>query len=628
MSSEIQEATHSSSSNHEESASSETPAAPVSVSVDVPENISDSPISLKLKTDLWSSDHNETYTQVITEDLSPLPDYASSQIPITTQMDALLPPESLSEELSATMVEIELPNVEAANEQALDRRLYEESQKVLDPLLNSHPISEVPAEDVQSKSPPAKAPELGLDAIGEAGSTHTSHISHAPPPREEREDVSLLVVDSRGSQPISIHTENSLAPTASPEIPSIYTPIVAEVNSSHPPVVAEVASSNPPVIIEEIVEEPEKFKLEIASHLKPLPTKRVDKIELFVNTLLEAQGSNVLIVIKGHPDPDSIGSAVAQQYCFKHFGIQSSIIYFDEISHPENRALVKVIEMDLIPYRSDFDFSSFDYLAFVDSQSCDLPVNLDHDPPPILTFVDHHKDTGKVDSRFIDIREDAGSTSSIYAEYFEYIPELSLQKSLATHAHIATALMHGIRTDTDNLMLAVSSDFHAAAYLRQFIDRDLLRMVSKQSVTARTMEIIKQGLNNKAIRGTFLLAGVGFVREEDRDGIAQTADFLLRHEGVETAVVFGIVNNNIVDGSLRTSSATVDPDRWLKELFGEDSTGKPYGGGRRNKGGFRIPLGLLAFSPDRKALWKLGEQTIHDLIFDKIGEKEGEKEER
>ena len=232
------------------------------------------------------------------------------------------------------------------------------------------------------------------------------------------------------------------------------------------------------------------------------------------------------------------------------------------------------------------------------------------------------KDTGRVEAEFIDIRESYGATSSIYAEYLEYLPQLGLQKSSAQHAHIATALMHGIRTDTDNLMLAGPDDFFAAAYLRQFIDRDLLRMVSKQSVSARTMEIIKQGLNNKVIKGTFLLAGVGFVREEDRDGIAQTADFLLRHEGVETTVVFGIVNNNVVDGSLRTSSATVDPDRWLKDLFGQDDNGKPYGGGRRNKGGFRIPLGLLAFSPDRKALWKLGEQTIHDLIFDKIGEKE------
>ena len=111
--------------------------------------------------------------------------------------------------------------------------------------------------------------------------------------------------------------------------------------------------------------------------------------------------------------------------------------------------------------------------------------------------------------------------------------------------------------------------------MRQFIDRDLLRMVSKQSVTARTMEIITKGLNNKIIKGTFARRS-GFVREEDRDGIAQTADFLIRHEGVETAVVFGIVNDKYVDGSLRTSSATVDPDRWLKELFGNDESGRPF----------------------------------------------------
>jgi nanoRNase/pAp phosphatase (c-di-AMP/oligoRNAs hydrolase) len=331
--------------------------------------------------------------------------------------------------------------------------------------------------------------------------------------------------------------------------------------------------------------------------------------------------------MQGHPDPDSIASAYTQQYFFKHFEIQSEVMYFDEISHPENRALVKEIEMGMLFHHSEdpVDLSTYNYLAFVDSQNTDFPVPIQGDTPPILTFVDHHKETGKVEAEFIDIRENAGSTSSIYAQYLEYCEDLSLQKSSASHANIATALMHGIRTDTDHLVLASSIDFYAAAYLRQFIDRDLLRTLSKQSVTSRTMEIMQKGLNNKLIRGTFLLAGVGFVREDDRDGIAQTADFLLRHEGIETAIVFGIVNNTIVDGSLRTTSATVDPDRWLKEVFGQDSTGKPYGGGRRNKGGFRIPLGLLARSPDRNALWNLGEQTIQELVFEKIGERTKEK---
>lgn len=342
-----------------------------------------------------------------------------------------------------------------------------------------------------------------------------------------------------------------------------------------------------------------------------------DRLEAFFQTLDSARGSRLLIVIKGHPDPDAIASAIAQRRLAAAHDIDATIVFFDQISHPENRALVKSLDADLRQYREDMDLSAFDYMSFVDTQTPHLPVRVAK-PPPILTFVDHHKIVGGFDAAFVDIREDAGATSSIYAEYLEHGP-VGLRLGDSEDARLATALMHGIRADTDNLLLARSIDFRAGAYLRQFIDNDLLRLISKQSITARTMEIIQRGLNNKVIRGTFLFAGVGFVREEDRDGIAQTSDFLLRHEGVETALVFGIVNGDVVDGSLRTNSPTIDPDGWLKAVFGADSAGRHYGGGRRNKGGFRIPLGLFARCRDRDALWAIGKKTIEDLVFDKIG---------
>jgi nanoRNase/pAp phosphatase (c-di-AMP/oligoRNAs hydrolase) len=355
-----------------------------------------------------------------------------------------------------------------------------------------------------------------------------------------------------------------------------------------------------------------------------LSKKYQKRLDDFYHTMEEARGSKVLIVLKGHPDPDSIACAFAQQYINDYFEIKTTIIYFDEISHPENQALVKGIEIKMSCYHNleHFSIEDFDYLSFVDTPSTDLPSYIES-TLPVLTVVDHHKvdHENMAKAKFVDIRDEYGATSSIYAEYLELITPLSLTNSRNSDATLATALMHGIRTDTDNLMLGSTVDFHAAGYLKQFLDKDLLRTVSKQSVTAHTMEIIKQGLMNKVIKSTILIAGVGFVREEDRDGIGQTADFLLRHEGVETAIVFGIVNGDSVDGSLRTSSAKIDPDRWIKEVFGQDSAGKHYGGGRRNKGGFRIPLGLLAKCTDRKALWRLGEQTILELIHNKIGEK-------
>ena len=345
-----------------------------------------------------------------------------------------------------------------------------------------------------------------------------------------------------------------------------------------------------------------------------------DRLSRLLEVLEEARGKKVLVVIKGHPDPDSIASAIAQAHLGSAFDIETKIIYFDEISHPENRALVKALEVELHQYREDMDLADFDYLSYVDCQSPHLPIQVES-LPPILCFVDHHKilpGAFEVEPLFTDIREDAGATCSIYAEYLEHSP-FGLRMNRAADLRLATAMMHGVSTDTDSFLIAQPIDYRAGAYLRQFLDNDLLRLISKQSITVRTMEIIQRGLNRKVIRDTFLVAGVGFVREEDRDGIAQTADFLLRHEGIETAVVYGIVNGDVVDGSLRTSSATIDPDAWLKAVFGSDSAGRHYGGGRRNKGGFRIPLGLLARCRDRDTLWSICKKTIDDLVFEKIG---------
>jgi len=234
-------------------------------------------------------------------------------------------------------------------------------------------------------------------------------------------------------------------------------------------------------------------------------------------------------------------------------------------------------------------------------------------------LVDHHKKTGKVKARFVDIRENAGATSSIYAEYLQY-GKHSLSNTSATDTELATALHHGIRSDTDNFFLAREIDWHAAAYLSKFADRDLLKQIASSSITANTMDILQQALASKEIKDNYLLAGVFYVREADRDGIAQAADYLVRREGIDTAIVFGIIEDRYIHGSLRTRSSTVDPDIFLKEVFGTDKeTGKPYGGGRFDKGGFQIPLNIFADCGDKQLLWELVNRTIKAKILKRLG---------
>lgn len=333
--------------------------------------------------------------------------------------------------------------------------------------------------------------------------------------------------------------------------------------------------------------------------------------------LQKARGKRLLIVIKGYPDPDNIGTSLCLQWLARHYDIDTAIIHFEAISHHENKALVKKLDLDLVEYDSSFDVSGFDYYAINDSQTADLPIKL-----PVscrlLTFIDHHKPLGTIEGEFIDIRENAGSTSGIFGEYLLDGP-IGFTGSSVEESRIATALMHGVRSDTDNFVNAQPIDYRASEYFAQFVDKDLLSLISHQSIPAKTMDLTQIALQRKDIRGTFMFSGVGFVRDEDRDGIGQCADYLLHREGIDTVVVYGVVGNQFIDGSLRTKSHTLDPDKWLKDVFGADESGKYYGGGRKDKGGFQIPLGVFARCNDRELLWILIKKTIDELFYQKIG---------
>jgi nanoRNase/pAp phosphatase (c-di-AMP/oligoRNAs hydrolase) len=347
------------------------------------------------------------------------------------------------------------------------------------------------------------------------------------------------------------------------------------------------------------------------------PPKVRTKVDEFIDTLKKAAGKRLLICIKGYPDPDNIATSLALSYVGRQFNISSTIVHFEQISHHENRALVKKLDLEIEEYSDKFDYTGYDYYAINDSQNSELPIKLP-ESCKLLVFVDHHRTLGTIKSEFIDIREDVGSTSAIYGEYLQD-SRIKFSGENNEESKIATALVHGIRSDTDGFVNATSADFNACKFLTRYVDKDLLYLISRQSIPAKTMDLTQIALQRKDVRGTFMFSGVGYVREEYRDGIGQCADYLLNREGIDTVVVFGVVGGEFIDGSLRTKSHTLDPDRWIKEVFGHDRHGVYYGGGRKDKGGFQIPLGVFAKCSDRELLWILIKKTIDELFYAKIG---------
>ncbi|MFP5264864.1 MAG: DHH family phosphoesterase [Blastocatellia bacterium] len=342
--------------------------------------------------------------------------------------------------------------------------------------------------------------------------------------------------------------------------------------------------------------------------------------------LLEAhRGERHAIVMQDYPDPDAISTAWAHKMIASRFGVDCDILYEGRISHQENLALVQLTDIELHRYSESDNLEQYKGTVFVDNQgtTSNLTDRFSAIGVKPVVIVDHHERQDRIEAKFTDIRK-IGATATIYTEYIRE-GLLELNKSDIQHVRLATALMHGIRSETSGLIRAREEEMEAATFLTRFTDFSLLEDILSVKRAKQVMDVIRQALENREIRESYSISGVGFLRMEDRDSIPQAADFLMTEENVHTAIVYGIIikgEREMVIGSMRTSKVTLNPDEFLKEALGTTEAGRYYGGGRRGAGGFEIPIGFLAAIKDEELVrmkWRLYDELIKKKLLAKIG---------
>jgi nanoRNase/pAp phosphatase (c-di-AMP/oligoRNAs hydrolase) len=343
--------------------------------------------------------------------------------------------------------------------------------------------------------------------------------------------------------------------------------------------------------------------------------------------LLEAhRGERHIIVLQSFPDPDAISSALAHQMIAARHDIECDITYDGRVSHHENIALIELLRLQLLQVGENEDLKGYQGSVFIDTQgtTSGLTERLHDAGVPALAIIDHHEPQGMVEARFTDIRADANATATIYTKYLES-GLLRLERSDPDHKRLATALMHGVRSETQGLVRAGRDDFMAAAYLAEFVDRETLAAILSNKRSRNAMDVIQAALASRVMRDSYSVAGVGYLRYEDRDAIPQAADFLLTEENIHTAVVYGLViggRREMIIGSLRTKKETLNPDAFLKEALGGPQAGRYYGGGRREAGGFEILIGFLAGSHDNEFMqwkWRLYDEEVKRKLWARMG---------
>ena len=314
---------------------------------------------------------------------------------------------------------------------------------------------------------------------------------------------------------------------------------------------------------------------------------------------LLGEGNEINIVCHNNPDPDCLASALALGQIAAAAGIdERHILYSGDISHQQNRAFVNLLDIDLQPFES---------VCVQNRQPDSLLALVDHSIPgennqvPAETRVDiviDHHPAEAIDAGFVDHREELGAAATILTEYVR-----ALDIELGTD--LATALLFAIRSDTlDFLRGATREEYDAAGFLHEYADQEMLRQLSTPSVTGGTLDAISSAIDNRRTTEAVLISHVG--RTSERDALPQAVDYLVRLEGVQTAIVFGIVND-----AIHISARSPDPRVHVGDILNEAFEDVGSGGGHHDVAGGEIPLGIVAdYTSDDTQLLDMLEQII------------------
>jgi nanoRNase/pAp phosphatase (c-di-AMP/oligoRNAs hydrolase) len=238
------------------------------------------------------------------------------------------------------------------------------------------------------------------------------------------------------------------------------------------------------------------------------------------------------------------------------------------------------------------------YIALVDSSGPGVNNELPRSTR-VNIIVDHHKN-GEHPSTvadFVDIRPGVGATASIMTQYL-------MELDIPVNKSVATALLYGIRADTRDFKRNVTpQDLNYAAFLLPLTDSDLLDKITSPSISQETVEIIGNAIRNRRLKSGYLFSNVGYIR--NRDALPQAADMLIHLEGVNTALVYGISDQNIVI-SARNKDIRLHLGNVMAEAFG------PIGeaGGHATMAAAMIPLSYFSMVKEKEGLL--------DLIIDPI----------
>jgi nanoRNase/pAp phosphatase (c-di-AMP/oligoRNAs hydrolase) len=290
------------------------------------------------------------------------------------------------------------------------------------------------------------------------------------------------------------------------------------------------------------------------------------------------EARSVTFVSHVHPDPDSLGSMLGLAYLVETaLGKTTRLVQDGLISRAENRAMVELLDLDLIPIE-EVTSSLDDAVVMVDSQPNTGRHSFGGDMP-LCAVIDHHDTPGQLDDiPFVDVRRGLGATCSIVTSYL-------MEQDMEVPERLATGLLYGIETELSGYPREASSlDDGALLYLYPLADKDLLARIRNARLPQSYFECILQALQSSFVYDHLIVSWVNDLPQPEL--AAEVVDFLIRFEEVDWAVCAGVYQDQLVL-SVRTAMRGSRAGEVLRQVVGK--LGKAGGHDRRAGGTIQLP---------------------------------------
>lgn len=320
-------------------------------------------------------------------------------------------------------------------------------------------------------------------------------------------------------------------------------------------------------------------------------------------------GKPFALFAHSYPDPDAIGAMMGMNMLLdRSFGVESHLFYHGEVSHPQNSAIVNLLDPQLKLANEEYAQANYGCCILLDT----IPMNAgtgDH-KVDFDCVIDHHKDLPNGGYTGLVVHMKTGSCCSIIYSLMQSLMKDSwFDDGVDLDRKVATAMMAGIVTDTDWMTSDDTTELEGKTFTALLecrspkIFRDIVFFkrskfwIDIKAEAAREAEIDDEG---------YAIVGLGLIPEKDRDLIADMARDILSWSSVETAVVFAVVGGETLQGSVRSQNNSLCVPDFCKKLGGRFGTG----GGKHAKGAYRYSLGGMCIDPDededtKKQTWEL-----------------------